>query len=82
MDGMANTFRYDGSDIRQLMERIEQGDKAVCHRCGAELIVALDEESIAKYKTHPGVYCPKRHIWDLVELRSPDHNKFWDQFKK
>ncbi len=90
ISGMNEVFRWDGRDIRELMAQIEAGATPVCFRCGRELIVALDDESLAKHKVHPGVYCPASfekpelrnlHLWTMVELRRTD-SKFWDQFKK
>jgi hypothetical protein len=74
-----STQVYDGS--REMRARIEvlvvEGVTLLCPRCHAELIVALDLESIQKHKVHPGIYCSQspRHFFEMHELkRDPDNS--------
>jgi hypothetical protein len=68
------TFEYDGSadGLRKIRELQKSKTRIVCTRCGAELIIAiiaLDRESANRHQVHPGVYCPNRHFYELLELR-------------
>jgi hypothetical protein len=62
---------YDES--REMRSRLyeKDGQKFLCPKCRAELIIALDVEAIAKHKVHPGVYCSRfpNHFFEMHELR-------------
>ena len=71
------TVKYEnGTGINGVCEIIDAGYKVVCPICKSELIVALDKESSKKYKTHPGIFCPKdsKHVMILAEI---DRRDFW-----
>jgi hypothetical protein len=77
-------FIYDGSHeaFKELTELQTKGAKILCHRCKAELIVALDLVSANKFGVHPGIYCPVNpaHVYELVELADVRRN-FWKRFE-
>ena len=70
----------DRMTVRQLLEHVTRGEEVRCPRCSAVLLVALDDEAIARLKVHRGVYCPKdiKHVAVYVEV-SPSP-AFWNQF--
>ena len=67
-----DTFSYDGSSdaLRKVYDLRDTDVKIVCHECGAELIVALDHESANRHQVHTGIYCPNKHICELIEIRA------------
>jgi hypothetical protein len=71
-----DTFSYDGSSaaLRRVFELQYSDTKIVCHRCGEELIVALDFESANRNKVHTGIYCPNKHICELIDIRAEREN--------
>jgi hypothetical protein len=65
------TIKYDlNMDLSEMQELIDQGVKIICHRCGAQLITALDAKSARQQGVHPGIYCPvsQTHVAELIEL--------------
>ena len=76
-----NIITFDESmsfeDIQEIRDR---GDLITCPKCGEELIIALDTESMVKHGVHRGIVCSKNrnHFRMMVEVqRDPS---FWDQF--
>jgi hypothetical protein len=66
------TFAYDGSSdaLREVYELRDSDIVIVCGTCGAELIVALDHETANRYQVHTGIFCPNKHICELIEIRA------------
>jgi len=65
-------FVYDGTPegTRNACDRSKNGERILCPRCGAELIVAPDVDSANKYNVLPGIYCPNsaEHVCRRFEL--------------
>ena len=57
-------YKEDEIPLGDLIEQHEDGAKHLCGICGAELIVALSDEEIKKYKKGKGVFCPNdlKHV--------------------
>lgn len=66
----------------ELIDAAQRGEQVVCPKCGAKLLVALDDETAAKHKVHRGIYCPHdiKHVSVYVEARG--EAGFWEQFQK
>ena len=78
-----NTKRYDASmTLREVLETTERGGRVLCPECGAELVVAFDEDTLQRLQVHRGVYCSNdhNHVAILVDVRLDPG--FWEQFEK
>lgn len=68
-------FRYDGSfeGRREAFERMDAGDRLVCSRCHAPLVVARTFEEANRLGVTPGLLCPTsaRHVEVHFQLRAP-----------
>lgn len=77
------SFTYNRSmSLNDVLDAVERGERVLCPECGAELIVALDVDTLAKLQVHPGVYCSNdlKHVSILVETKAVPG--FWEQFEK
>ena len=76
-------IKYDKSmSLNEVLDAVARGDRVLCPECDSELVVALDDETIAKLQVHGGVYCSndQKHVSILVD--TPRDAGFWEQFKK
>lgn len=74
---------YDSSmSLNYVLAAVERGDHVLCPKCGASLIVALDNKTMAQLQVHRGVYCgnDRSHVAIMVEVKAA--HGFWEQFKK
>ncbi|MEA5472334.1 hypothetical protein [Spirulina sp. 06S082] len=78
-----NTFVYDGSskDLQKAIDLSTKGEKVLCHKCGAELLIIASVEEEAKYGKSSGIYCPTdpSHIQIHFTLGSR-RIRFWKEF--
>ena len=86
MTEQTQTSRVVSSDLT-LAEMISLHNRNVellCPVCNSALIAVLDDKEVQRHQLHPGVYCPtdESHLFIMVELRSTDHDEFWEQFSK
>lgn len=68
--------------VGALLDHLQRGDVVYCPQCGSELIAAIDNETAAKLRVHPGIYCLQDSDHVRVYVDSHPAPEFWDQFKK
>ena len=55
-----NSFIYDGDSkkLQTILDLHYKGEKVLCYKCGAELLIILSKKEKQKYKKPSGIYCP------------------------
>lgn len=73
---------YDRSmAINEVIGAVGRGDTIICPKCGSELLIALDPDSMSRWGVHRGIYCAanKEHLSILIEAKTSPG--FWEQFR-
>lgn len=68
--------------VGTLLDHLERGETVHCPHCGAELVAAMDIDSLTKLKVHPGIYCSNDPSHIRVYVDAQPRSDFWDQFQK
>lgn len=65
-------------NLSTLAKKIECGDRFVCDKCGAELIIALTLQEAKDKNVSPGVYCPTngKHLFVHFYLKETREEMF------
>lgn len=72
-------FPYDGAfeGRAEAFARMDAGDRLVCRRCRAPLVVARTFEEASCLGSAPGIRCPAnpRHVEVHFQLRAPQERR-------
>ena len=80
---MDNKLIYNSEmKLGTLLDHLERGETVHCPRCGSALVAAIDSETVARLKVHPGIYCSNELCHAAIYIETKRPAGYWDKFKK
>lgn len=80
MNDDARVYDPATSSIEEIVAFHHRGVAILCPKCHLPLTFAMEEETAAKHRIHPGIYClvDPDHFTCVMHFQRSDN--FWGQF--